>query len=182
MPRCLIHDDRELDPKLLEEHHKQPTSYGGPDTEENRCWLCPSCHDAVHRISHSFYARRIGEGRDLIDQYLPNQPARRERLEQLCRIVSDAKRGHLRTGDIPEAAEATEDVVKMTIELPSWVHHRLKTATMGAGLYKSVEAILTQHALAATKASGAQQPITEASVDEIEPAQDFPLIDLTRPE
>lgn len=185
MPCCLVHNDRDLDEKLLEIHHKHPTSYGGNDAPENKCWLCPSCHDAVHRISHSFYASRIGEGRDLITQYLPNQPARQQRIETLCRIVADAKRAHQTSGEVPEAGEAEEEFVKMTIRVPAWAHHRIKTATLGKGLYKSIEALVVRHALDLTKSSGGEEAPKRPGAAEVLDASGsgaLPIIDLTRPE
>lgn len=184
MPNCLIHNDKQVSTKLLEEHHKHPTAYGGPDIPENICWLCPSCHDAVHRMSHLYYARKNGEADDLITQYLPNQPARQQRLKQLCLTVANARREHVRTGDAPAAGEDEQETVKMTVEVPSWVHHRLKTATMGKGLYKSITAYLTKLAVDLTKSSGGEEsPVTiaeeEATTEEpdAQPAA-LPLIDL----
>jgi hypothetical protein len=156
MPTCLIHDDVHLPKQALEVHHKHPTAYGGPDVPENRCVLCASCHSAVHSIAQKLYARRAGEAHDIIEQYLPNQPARQERMKKLAGIIVQARTTHVRSAEIPEAGiDQTDDVVKMSLEVPTWLHHRLKTLAIGTGLYRYVLTVLANHVVVATTKQGA---------------------------
>lgn len=37
-------------PQHLVRHHIVPLSYGGPDTEDNIVWLCPTAHGNVHKL------------------------------------------------------------------------------------------------------------------------------------
>lgn len=37
-------------PGHLVRHHIIPLSYGGPDTESNVVWLCPTAHGNVHKL------------------------------------------------------------------------------------------------------------------------------------
>lgn len=47
-------------PQHLVRHHVVPLSWGGPDTEENTVWLCPTTHGNVHRLLWD-YERFEGE-------------------------------------------------------------------------------------------------------------------------
>lgn len=51
--RCLCVSDHR--PPVLEfiEHHIWPEFMGGPDTEDNLVWLCPTTHYNVHEILRS---------------------------------------------------------------------------------------------------------------------------------
>ena len=144
--------------EALEQHHKHPTAYHGPDTPENRCLLCASCHSAVHRIALKLCSNHAGEASNIIDLYLPNQPARQERLRKLAAIIVQARTQHIRDYHVPEAGvdqDDDADTVKMSLDVPAWLHHRLKTLAGKRGLYRYVLKVLEQHAIVATRKPGA---------------------------
>ena len=43
-------------PPVLEyqQHHVWPLGMGGPDTPDNRVWLCPTAHANVHELLRAF--------------------------------------------------------------------------------------------------------------------------------
>ena len=177
MPACFIHSDAHFPMAALEVHHKHPTAYGGPDTPDNRCLLCASCHAAVHRIAIKAYSRQVGVAKDILEQYLPGQPQRQERLWKLVQTVVQARTTHTRSTEIPDAGldgEDDEDTVKVSLDMPNWLHHRLKTLATGRnGLYKYIMTVLANHAMVATKKPGATKEELYAYKElEIEPQPD----------
>jgi len=159
MPVCYIHNERVVSRELLEEHHKHPRAYGGPDTPDNLVLLCPSCHSMVHQAAIKLYHGKIGVARDLISQYIPDSPIRKQRLWTLVQSVVKAKKQHVRSVDIPEAGEteeAEDDLVMVTVHLPSWVHHRLKTFSLGVGLEKYIVSLLAKHCIVKSSMPGAE--------------------------
>lgn len=158
MPACYIHNDQHFPMEALEVHHKHPTAYHGPDTAENRCLLCASCHDVVHRTAQKLYSRKAGEASNILDLYLPNQPARQERLRKLANIIVRARTQHVRDCRIPDAGTDQDDdadTVKMSLDIPAGLHHRLKTLAGKRGLYRYVLKVLERHAIVATQKPGA---------------------------
>lgn len=47
---CTCAADHRPPPLELHSHHVWPLYLGGPDTTENRRWLCPTTHANVHEI------------------------------------------------------------------------------------------------------------------------------------
>lgn len=142
----------------MQEHHKRPRAYGGLDVPDNIVWICSGDHDILHRAAQRLYANKAGEARDMVERHLPNYPAGQKRLWDLVLTVAHARRDHARSSEIPEAgvdAEEHTSTVKMSLELPDWLHHRLKTLATGKGLYKYVLGVLENHAMVATQKPGA---------------------------
>ena len=179
MPTCYIHNDQHFPMEALEIHHKHPTAYRGPDTPENRCLLCASCHSAVHRIALKLWSKRAGEASNILDLYLPNQPARQERLRKLAIIIVQARTQHIRDYRVPEAGTTQDDdadTVKMSLDVPAWLHHRLKTLAGPRGLYRYVMKVLERHAIVATNKPGA----VPTELFSIPPAAQTPKHDFTK--
>jgi hypothetical protein len=145
--------------EALEVHHKHPTAYGGPDTPDNKCLLCASCHSAVHRVALKMYSRQTGVAKDIVVRYLPDQPQRQERMLKLAEVILQARILHTRSTEIPEAGlrDNNQDTVKMSLDVPAWLHHRLKTLAIGTGLYKYVLTVLANHAAVMTNKPGASK-------------------------
>ena len=182
---CFVHRGEPLPPEALQEHHVHPQAYGGPDIPSNTKMLCSGCHDVLHRLAAKLAAKKpmTGDAQRILEQFLPNQPARQERLWTLAKAAARAKLQHVRTGDIPDAGVEEQDVdtVKILIEAPVWLHHRLKTLSVGTGLYKYVLNVLTQHVTVATQKASA--PATELFGGATAPSPHRPLIliDPTQP-
>lgn len=144
----------------MEEHHKHPRAYGGTDDPDNRVWLCASDHSLLHRSALRLYSGKGGEAKDMVVRFLPNQPARQERLLRLVQTVARARQQHARSSDVPEAGVEADDhqsTVKMQLDVPDWLHHRLKALSTGRGLYRYVMHVLENHCLVATQKPGAPQ-------------------------
>lgn len=47
---CLCVAEHRPSPQELHRHHIWPLGMGGPDTEENVVWLCPTSHTNVHEL------------------------------------------------------------------------------------------------------------------------------------
>jgi hypothetical protein len=159
MSCCVIHDDLEQAPDLLVLHHKVPQAWGGLDVPENRCYLCASCHDVLHKAEQKLSHGRRGVAHDLLERFLPTQPARVERLFRLVQIAAAARQQPHDT-EIPEAGEPAETVL-LQLEIPRWLHHRLKQLALekNSGLYRYCGWVLEQHGLSVLR-GGSAQPTT----------------------
>lgn len=168
MPLCYVHN-QEFPRESMQEHHKRPRAYGGPDVPDNIVWICSGDHDLLHRSAQRLYANKAGEAKDMVVRHLPNYPAGQKRLWDLVLAVAHARRDHARSSEIPEAGVDAEDpisTVKMSLDLPDWLHHRLKTLATGKGLYKYVMGVLENHAVIATQKPGASEEDTFAEKQE----------------
>lgn len=150
---CEVHRGNPLPTDLLHYHHIVPQGFGGPDTDENTTWLCAHCHDVLHRLAHYCKSGKVGLAKDRLQQYLPYNPAARDRIWKLIKTAADA----METYEIPEAGSdaAKEETVIVSLRMPRELHGRLKTlasdrthAKSGrrVGLYRYVLAVLQQHA------------------------------------
>lgn len=157
MMGCYIHTEEHIPDELLEVHHIHPQAYGGPDAQENTTRLCSACHTCVHAAALKVYSGKKGAARDLVQRHLPDSPARQDRLWKLVEAVVRARREHVRTAEVPEAGLEAENqsTVKMQLDVPDWLHHRLKTLATGQGLAKYVLGVLENHAAVATMKPGA---------------------------
>jgi hypothetical protein len=161
---CLIHDDREVPKELLEDHHKVPQAYGGGDEVSNRCWLCPGCHDALHRCALSIYNGKSSKAKGIIDVYLHNRsPGKKKQLFDLAATVAKSRKQYSRSLDIPEAGEEDEDnAIDVTIPIKPWLHHRIKTLATRCKdedgrklpMYKYIHKVLERHVQAAITRPG----------------------------
>lgn len=159
MPVCYIHNDQDFHSACVQVHHRIPQAYGGLDTPENRFILCSTCHDFCHRMALKLAAGQRAAALDAITQYLPNSPARQKRFVDLCEAIVRARFSHKRSLEIPEAGLDTDsaDKVLMSLEVPAWLHHRLKSLAGPGRLYKYVLGVLNNHAMLATQKSGASR-------------------------
>lgn len=180
---CFIRRGEQFPRESMHPHHIQPRAYGGPDTPENIVWICSDVHDILHRLAVKLAAKAsmVGEAKHILEKFLPGQPARQERLWKLAVSAARAQLQHVRTGDIPEAGLEEVDVVKIVVEAPVWLHHRLKTLSVGTGLQKYVLRLLQHHATVAIQKPGAD--FTEKFDTETPASPDRPLflIDPTQP-
>lgn len=48
--QCICVTDHNPNPMELNRHHIWPLAEGGPDTEDNIVWLCPTSHVNVHEL------------------------------------------------------------------------------------------------------------------------------------
>ena len=48
--RCVCVADHNPNPMELNRHHVWPLAEGGPDTDDNVVWLCPTSHANVHEL------------------------------------------------------------------------------------------------------------------------------------
>lgn len=183
MPECYVHQGESHTREEMQTHHVVPQAYGGGDDSENLVLICSSSHDLLHRVAHKIYANKSGEGKDIIARYLPDNPARQERLWKLAASVARARRDHARTTEIPEAGVEAEDqaTVMVSLDVPDWLHHRLKTLSIGTGLAKYCLKVLENHALVATQKPGAEPrelfggPATKPPTDAPNPHRFFLL-------
>jgi len=157
--RCHVHGGNPVDIRLLHEHHIKPKGYGGEDTGENLIWLCASCHDLVHRMSHMYTTEKRGIANDLAVQYLPGSPAARKRLQVLVAEVANSMKDY-----VPELEDGDEDdTVIVTLHLPRKVHHRLKTcaADHSMGLYKYIYRVLKNNVTVQLHSAGTHSDTTK---------------------
>jgi hypothetical protein len=167
LPICFVHDDTIVAADLLIVHHIKPQAFGGPDVPENRALLCASCHDVLHKAEVKLSKGKQGLAFDLIDRFLPNQTVRQQRLRMLVTAMANARRDWTPNTDIPESGVEAETVI-MQLDVPVWIHHRLKTAAQDhkLGLYNYCLKILEQHVqdLGKSKTLGAASPTETALV------------------
>lgn len=53
---CVCVADHRPSPQELHRHHVWPLAEGGPDTEDNLVWLCPTSHVNVHELLRPWQA------------------------------------------------------------------------------------------------------------------------------
>lgn len=139
-------------------HHKWPTGFGGPDIASNTILICATCHDLLHKIGEALYHKKTGKASDLANQYLPNDPRRRELLLELSNLVASKKREYYENNpdDVPEDPddiEQQEREIMMSLNIPESLHARLKAkaadTTHGSGrkvgLYRYCIEVLRAH-------------------------------------
>ncbi|MFA5135494.1 MAG: HNH endonuclease signature motif containing protein [Patescibacteria group bacterium] len=146
--QCHIHDNVPASADLLVIHHIKPQAFGGQDIPENRVMLCASCHDVLHKAEHKLSKGKTGEALDIIDRFLPNQTARQQRLRALMNSVASARKAwKTKSNVVPEAQGKVDDTVIVQLNLPIWLHHRLKTTAQDqqVGLYKLCLRVLEQY-------------------------------------
>ena len=58
-------------PKVVELdlHHLLPLYLGGPDTPENRVWICPNTHRAVHELLRLYFKTGVPPEQTVLDDY-----------------------------------------------------------------------------------------------------------------
>ena len=157
MPCCFI-DGQDVPVEMLEVHHKWPQAYGGPDTPDNRIYLSPTNHSMVHKIALKLGTGNQGVAKDMVSILLPNQPKKQQKMMELAQIIARAREQFKKSGEIPDAdAPEPVDTTTMSLDVPNWVHHRLKTLSQGKGLYKYVLDVLERHVLVATQKPGATE-------------------------
>lgn len=168
LARCHVHGGNPLDTQLLHEHHAVPRASGGGDQRSNLVWLCPNCHDLLHKVVHKITSSKHGIAQDLIGQYLPTQPAARERLESLVEIAAKSQKDH-----VPSIEEDGDDTVVMQLHIPMRIHGRLKTLAVDQkiGLYRYTLAVLEKHTQVAT------DPYLNPAAKFGGPAEERPTID-----
>lgn len=129
--------------KLAHEHHKVPRAAGGQDTRENLVFLCPTCHDNLHRFAEMIVGGKVNEALDLVGlEY--RSPAPRARSIELAKLVAQSF-------SIPGMEEKAE--VTISVTLPRELVGRLKvlasehTTDKGRayGVPKFAALILTQY-------------------------------------
>ncbi len=154
---CFIHQGEHCVPEVMEVHHKTPRAYGGSDDPNNLVNLCALCHTCCHAAALKLYSNKAGQAKDMVVRYLPNQPARVERMWRLVQTVAKARKQHVRSAVVPEAGvEANhQSIVKMQLELPDWLHHRYKALSAGQGLNRYIMKVLENHAMVAISKPGA---------------------------
>lgn len=103
--------------KLAHEHHKVPRAAGGPDTKENLCYLCPTCHDNLHRFAEMITAGKTNEAVDLANLEYP-APAPRKRSLELSQLVA-------RSFASPIGVAPDEEVL-VSVSLPRELVNRLR--------------------------------------------------------
>lgn len=154
--QCHIHGGQQVGRDLLVEHHKWPTGFGGPDVADNIILICASCHDLLHKIAEALYHKKMGKASDLANQYLPNDPRRRELLMELSNLVAAKKREYYeRNPDaVPEDPDEVEErEIVVSLSIPESLHQRLKIKAADArhgngrkvGLYRYCIEVLRAH-------------------------------------
>jgi len=102
--------------KLAHEHHKVPRAAGGKDTKDNLVYLCPTCHDNLHRFAEMISNGKSSEAVDLATlEY--KAPAVRSRSMKLAQLVA-------KSFAIPGLDERAETEVRVT--LPTELVKRLR--------------------------------------------------------
>ena len=67
--------EKEFDSALKNEHHRIPKAFfpkelGNPDSKENKFYLCPSCHQTLHRLAEHFLnPHKVGLIRGIAQSY-----------------------------------------------------------------------------------------------------------------
>jgi hypothetical protein len=155
--QCHIHGGQQVGRDLLVVHHKWPTGFGGPDIPSNTILICATCHDLLHKIAEALYHKKTGKASDLANQYLPNDPRRREQLLELSNLVAAKKlewyeHNPDEVPDDPEAFVEEREII-VSLALPESLHQRLKMKASDArhgsgrkvGLYRYCIEVLRAH-------------------------------------
>ena len=74
-----------------DDHHVVGRAQGGTDDEENRIWLCASCHKRLHRVAGLLSKGKTGEAYALINQIFPRSSDNRGRLWEFSQIAAKAE-------------------------------------------------------------------------------------------
>jgi hypothetical protein len=130
--RCHIHGGQEAPKNAFVPHHVCPTSYGGSNTPDNIIYICATCHDILHKAAEALFSGNIGRASELVGGLYPNEPRIRKELLHYANRTAKAKlawKERNRERGIPDAGEvdADTDTVKVQLDIPRWIHHRLKT-------------------------------------------------------
>lgn len=66
---CECVADHNPNPMELHKHHIWPLYLGGPDTEDNIVWLCPTSHTNVHELLREWVKRDAAPPWDVQKRY-----------------------------------------------------------------------------------------------------------------
>lgn len=109
---CKQHKPR----KLAHEHHKIPRAAGGKDSKDNLCYLCPTCHDNLHRFAEMMTGGKANDAVDLANLEYP-APAPRQRSMELAKLVAQS---------FASPGLAPDDSVTISVSLPRELVNRLR--------------------------------------------------------
>lgn len=76
---------------VIHDHHLTPVAFGGTNDDDNRKWLCPTCHNLLHRCAENFARGHASKAAALADASFPSNPAARGRLIQWASIAARAE-------------------------------------------------------------------------------------------
>lgn len=103
---------------LMNEHHVRPQEAGGSDSRTNKVWLCPTCHQSLHRISEMFLRGDTGQASDVASVAFP-RPGPRARILRLASTAAE----HVQAFEesTPEAARANKTVA-LSLDVLEYKH------------------------------------------------------------
>jgi hypothetical protein len=149
---CYVHQGV-IQREFAHEHHKKPRAAGGDDSKDNLVWLCPSCHDNMHRIATMLLSGNREKADSLAHNGYKNVRARR-RLFELSEYVAAAMQ-RKRDGE----EDAIPELQRVTMDLPVPLVDALKQLARSCGsrtkdgkrkkrtgFAKYMQAVLRQHA------------------------------------
>lgn len=99
-----------------EDHHRKPRAFGGTDDEENRLWLCASCHKRIHRVQSLIIHHKIQDAYELTTNLFQASSAKRARLWEYANEAAKAE--HLSKEAFAE--HRTHTKVSLDVEVQIW--------------------------------------------------------------
>jgi hypothetical protein len=119
---------------LLNEHHVRPQAFGGDDSPENKKYLCPTCHQSLHRLADLMLAGKTGSARSLAGAIF-SDPAQTAKV--LALAVEAAKWERKFQTETPDYAKG-ETYREIKIKVDANTYRRLLTLSVEAGMKRSV--------------------------------------------
>lgn len=130
---CFV-DGRVFPVALLNEHHIRPRAFGGDDSPKNKKFLCPTCHQTLHRLAELMLAGKSGAARSLAGTVF-GDPSRSKLILELA--TEAAKWEKKFQTDTPDYAK-DDTYREIKIKVDADTYRRLLTLSVEAGMKRQV--------------------------------------------
>lgn len=119
---------------LLNEHHIRPQAFGGDNSPANKKFLCPTCHQTLHRLAELMLCGKSGAAKSLAGSIF-NDPSRTKLILELAAEAAKWER-KFQTETPDYAKDDTYREIKIKVDANTY--RRLLTLSVEAGMKRSV--------------------------------------------
>ena len=106
-----------LEPLLTaHDHHRELRAFGGTDNQENRVWLCASCHTRLHRVQEFLVQGKTASAYDLCAALFANNSKARGELWALANEAATSESEAKGAFDL----HREHAVVKLNVDTETW--------------------------------------------------------------
>ena len=106
------------------DHHRTPRAFGGTDDQENRVWLCASCHARLHRVQEFIVQGKIASAYDLCQSIFAAKPKAKDSLWTLANEAANAE------GEVQSSFEIHKSTVTVNLAVDVDVWATLKAMAL----------------------------------------------------